>query len=199
MDFLSSRPTLAILACALMVSCSHKETEYAEAIEYQIIPHPQEITYGNGSTTLPGKVAVAFPAEFASEASMLKEYLAEDNDITAVLKKGKESGKITLKKDPALDSIPGQYRIKTEGRIEISAADAKGIFYGIQSLRQMIVTDSIASVVTVRNGEINDWPAFQWRSFLLDDARNFRGMKNVKIFLDEISTMTLSRRNDKAL
>lgn len=192
MNFLTPGPALVIFACALMVSCSHKKSESAEAIEYQIIPHPQEITYDSGLTTLPEKVAVAFPEEFAPEASMLKEYLADDNDIIAVLKKGKESGKITLKKDPALDSIPGQYRIRTAGRIEISAADAKGIFYGIQSLRQMIITDSIASVMAVRNGEINDWPAFQWRSFLLDDARNFKGMKNVKIFLDEMARLKMN-------
>lgn len=186
-------PILAtLLACALAASCHPAESDLAANTGYRIIPRPQEMAYTEGSTVIPEKVSVAFPDEFASEASMLKDYLAEDNDVSAILKAGKESGRIILKKDSALDSIPGQYRIITDGNIEISAADAKGIFYGIQSLRQMIINDTTASVLAVRNGEINDWPAFQWRSFLLDDARNFRGMKNVKIFLDEMARLKMN-------
>ena len=164
----------------------------AENSAYMIIPHPQETKYAGGSTVIRGRVPVAFPEEFASEASMLQQYLEEDAGIRAVLKEGRRSGKIVLKKDTALDSIPGQYRIKADGNIEISASSAEGVFYGIQSLRQMIVRDTSAAILAVRNGEINDWPAFQWRAFMLDDARNFRGMKNVKLFLDEMARMKMN-------
>ena len=175
----------AALSAVLLSGCGPQRSYMAENSAYMIIPHPQETKYAGGSTVIRGRVPVAFPEEFASEASMLQQYLEEDAGIRTVLKEGRRSGKIVLKKDTALDSIPGQYRIKADGNIEISASSAEGVFYGIQSLRQMIVRDTSAAILAVRNGEINDWPAFQWRAFMLDDARNFRGMKNVKLFLDD--------------
>ena len=176
----------------LILACTGQGPHIAENSEYQIIPHPQEIVYSEGCTIIPQKVQVAFPEEFFSEALMLKQYFAEDIGAAAVLKEGKKTGRIVLKKDSSLDSIPGQYRIRTDGRIEISASSAEGIFYGIQSLRQMMVKDTSAAAFAVRNGEINDWPAFQWRAFMLDDARNFRGMKNVKLFLDEMARVKMN-------
>ncbi len=182
----------AALSAVLLSGCGPQRSYMAENSAYMIIPHPQETKYAGGSTVIRGRVPVAFPEEFASEASMLQQYLEEDAGIRTVLKEGRRSGKIVLKKDTALDSIPGQYRIKADGNIEISASSAEGVFYGIQSLRQMIVRDTSAAILAVRNGEINDWPAFQWRAFMLDDARNFRGMKNVKLFLDEMARVKMN-------
>lgn len=182
--------TAISLSSALLLGCSAGTA--ADSAEYMVIPQPNEITYMAGSTVIPDKVAIAFPEEFASEAAMLGRYLSEDFNVRPVLRRDRSSGRILLKKDPALGSIPGQYRISADGKIEISSATAEGIFYGIQSLRQMITRDTVSAVLAVRNGEINDHPAFQWRAFMLDDARNFRGMESVKMFLDEMARLKMN-------
>ena len=76
--------------------------------------------------------------EITSDGMETLSFFGSDIGAAAVLKEGKKTGRIVLKKDSSLDSIPGQYRIRTDGRIEISASSAEGIFYGIQSLRQMM-------------------------------------------------------------
>ncbi|MBS0028225.1 glycoside hydrolase family 20 zincin-like fold domain-containing protein [Chitinophaga sp. 22321] len=72
--------------------------------------------------------------------------------------------------------------------ISITAPTSTGIFYGIQSLRQLIIANGNAFMInTVR---IKDKPRFVWRAFLLDEGRYFKGSAVVKRLLDD----RLSRR-----
>lgn len=183
---------LTFVSGLILSSCCNYSADPDESPEYGIIPYPQEISYGDGFLKLGKRVTVSYPESIASEASMLAEYLESDYGISSDLRENSGKGKIILRIDSSLDSIPGQYCLKTGRRIEISSATGEGIFYGIQSLRQMIVADTVSSALYVRKGEINDWPAFQWRAFMLDDARNFRGKDNVKIFLDEMARVKMN-------
>lgn len=182
---------MAALSASLFYSCDTGIRPDGDS-GYDIIPYPQEIRYDEGSLVLGREVSVAYPEELASEASMLEEYLKEDFGITARCRENKTRGKIVLRLDDALDSVAGQYGIRIGRNIEILSASGEGIFYGIQTLRQIAVRDSLSGRICVRRGEIRDWPAFPWRAFMLDDARNFRGMENVRIFLDEMARVKMN-------
>lgn len=183
--------TIAALSACCLYSC---DTGYGICSDtgYNVIPYPQEIHYRTGSLELGDRVSVAYPEELGPEAAMLEEYLESDFGIAAKLKENSGKGKVILRLDPSLDSIPGQYFLKAGKRIEIVSATDEGIFYGIQTLRQIASCDSLTGKTYIRKGEIRDWPAFKWRAFMLDDARNFRGMDNVKIFLDEMARVKMN-------
>ena len=73
--------------------------------------------------------------------------------------------------------------------IQISADYPKGLFYGVQTLIQLILigNESFADksqAIKVPCSEIRDSPRFQWRGFMLDEARHFFGKKVVKKILD---------------
>ena len=76
--------------------------------------------------------------------------------------------------------------------IIIEGATTTGIFYGIQTLRQLLPPDFEYSPDEKKSAAINaveiiDRPRFPWRAFMLDEARYFKGMKVVKSLLDQMA------------
>ena len=80
----------------------------------------------------------------------------------------------------------------TAGRIEIIANKPNGIFYGVQTLLQMlppVMMNSLKqnnSLCEVRCAEIEDFPRFQWRGLLLDVSRHFFTIDEVKRMIDQM-------------
>jgi len=80
----------------------------------------------------------------------------------------------------------------TKHKINLSAADGPGIFYGIQTLRQLL-PPSIESGVNSLAGhkiqavEIKDFPRFGWRGMHLDVSRHFFPVEFVKQYIDMIA------------
>ncbi len=73
----------------------------------------------------------------------------------------------------------------TKKGISVSAGSEKGVYYGLQTLRQLILFaekengKSLLPLLT-----INDSPRFGWRGLMLDESRHFFGVKKVKQLLD---------------
>jgi hexosaminidase len=95
--------------------------------------------------------------------------------------------------DPALGEEG--YRLEITGRgIVLSATKAAGLFYGIQTLRQLLPADTFgATKVYRRNGcsipcvRIVDQPRFAWRGMHLDVSRHFFDTTFVKRYLDNLA------------
>ena len=86
----------------------------------------------------------------------------------------------------------------TPKRIDLRAATAAGLFYGVQTLRQLL-PPQVFSGKRVEGVEwrvpcvrIIDRPRFGWRGLLIDPARHFIPVEDVKRFLD---TMALHKFN----
>jgi hexosaminidase len=75
--------------------------------------------------------------------------------------------------------------------ITISGKPA-GLFYGLQTLRQLFPASIEGSSVQqgpweIATGTIRDYPAYSWRGSMLDVARHFFGVEDVKRYIDLIS------------
>ncbi len=84
-------------------------------------------------------------------------------------------------------------------KIKISAMNPAGVFYGIQTLRQLLPIE-IESRKIVKNVEweipclkIEDYPRFAWRGYMLDEARHFHGKEVVKKILDFLAFFKMNR------
>jgi hexosaminidase len=74
---------------------------------------------------------------------------------------------------------PESYRLEvTAEGISLTAPDAAGLFRGAQTLHQLRTRDGIAPV------RIEDRPRYAWRGVMLDVARHFFGVADVKRYLD---------------
>jgi hexosaminidase len=71
--------------------------------------------------------------------------------------------------------------------IELTGADAAGLFYGVQSLAQLVTRDGGAWVVPAL--EVEDAPRFAYRGVMLDVARHFFGVDEVLALIDRAASL----------
>jgi hexosaminidase len=157
-----------------------------------IVPQPQSVKYLKGISNI--KISnISCPKEFINEAVFLKNELSQTNKSIIINNKG-EKASVCLMKGvfKAPQNAVGAYRLEIKNnKISITAAESSGIFYGIQSLLQVIFP-STQQVLELPNLCIEDYPAFQWRAFMLDEARYFKGKEIVKDLLDRMSRLKMN-------
>ncbi len=83
------------------------------------------------------------------------------------------------------------YRLSVQpDRVEITAPEEAGLFYGFQTFRQLLPTQAYSPTPvkgvkwTVPCVEIEDAPRFSWRGSMLDVSRHFMPKERVKRWLD---------------
>ena len=102
--------------------------------------------------------------------------------------------------DPGLEALGREgYRLAVAPEaVTIEAPQTTGIFYGIQSLRQLLPVEveerhPISGVDwRIACLEIIDRPRFPWRGFMLDEGRHFHGNETVRLTLDLMALQKLN-------
>ncbi len=112
----------------------------------------------------------------------------------------KQKGSIYLVTEDADSSIGKEgYEIEiTEKAIFIKSPFSEGLFRGVQTLRQLlpkeIEKDSLLNAaIQIKNGYIKDYPRFEWRGAMLDVARHFFSVNDVKRYIDILSMYKINR------
>ncbi len=163
--------------------------------ELNIIPEPVNISLEEGAFTLSGKTLILTDLKLKAIAEQLKQILLSTLGLNLVVKEASQTNEnknvIILKKD--INEKQADFErynlIISQDHIEISASTPNGVFYGIQTMRQLIPTDKFVSKnidleISIPCVVIEDYPRFSWRGFMLDEARHFFGMDEVKKILD---------------
>ena len=75
------------------------------------------------------------------------------------------------------------YRIAAdEASVVVTGADAAGLFYGVQTLGQLVARDGDSFAIPAV--KIADAPRFAYRGVMLDVARHFHPVETVKAYID---------------
>lgn len=194
------------LALGLALLLLHSPISAFQGIS--IIPQPVSVSQNEGSFVLNGKLNIYISSkELEQEAEYLndllfvtnwKDYPIEESETTS------DSNFIFLKLDPTLSSDHEEaYSINvSESGVEISSQTPSGIFYGIQSLRQILppeIEHTDPSLVPkntvweIPSVEIQDYPRFQYRGMHLDVARHFFPVEFVKKYIDLLALYKFNR------
>lgn len=175
---------LWILACALIAaSCSGVCDETVN-----VIPKPSSVEVNEGSFTFSGKSAVVCEDETLLRTA---EIFAED--VQAVLgrqlevkNEGAASGNVVLSLDDSLEAEEYELNVSRSG-IKVEGGSAAGVFYGLQTLIQLVDDGKVQAV------EIEDKPCFGHRGVLLDVARHFLTVEEVKAAIDIMAMHKINR------
>ena len=88
---------------------------------------------------------------------------------------------------------PESYQVHiAENLIRITAPAPVGIYYGVQTLLQLLPADLLnnpapdISGVRIPCGDLLDYPRFKWRGLMLDVSRHFYTKEEVKEFIDQM-------------
>ncbi|MFI0490537.1 family 20 glycosylhydrolase [Flavobacterium sp.] len=155
----------------------------------KIFPSPKFFKNVAGEFVLDKNVNISADAEFLNEAKYLSNELSKIIESKIAVNSNNSKGKQIILKKANLKEEEYILDIQSD-KIEISASTTSGIFYGIQSLKSLLPSDSwkkkIASI-TVSNCYVKDEPRFGFRSFMFDVARNFQTKESIFKILDAMS------------
>jgi hexosaminidase len=159
-----------------------------------LLPRPDTVSAGTGRFTLTPHTTIVAPATLLNEALRLGAALRPATGLplaTGPLPAGDGAaeGAITLAVDTGLGAE--SYRLlATERGVEIAGGDAAGVFYGCQSLLQLLPPEIYRRAPTVGIDwaipavTLQDSPRFGWRGAMLDVARHFMPKHDVLRFID---------------
>ena len=178
----------------------------------QLVPRPAEMQMRAGHFTLTAQTVIVAPGDterFGRELSHFvgiavgegraPQPLRVESAVTAFA-----GGAIVLGIRQGQTPVEGRYTLDvSEQSVNILGDDAAGVFYGLQTLRQLLPAafEYEASRPRGRNAppvqipalHIEDQPRFSWRGAMLDVARHFLTVDEVKRFVDLMALHKLNR------
>ena len=101
--------------------------------------------------------------------------------------------RLALGGDPQVLGTEGYSLSVTPESVELLAARPVGVFYGLQTLRQLLIEpDEPGGAWSLPCCEVTDSPRFPWRGQLLDVSRHFLPVEFVKSNIDELAALKLN-------
>ncbi|WP_302761542.1 family 20 glycosylhydrolase [Phocaeicola coprocola] len=185
---------LCILFSTCFYACSEKRTLNSD---YEIIPKPLDVNCkGDASFLLKDGIAVIYPEnnqKMQDNAEFLVDYVERQTGVKLTSHAGMPvDGAICLTLDLSDDNAEAYKLIVNDKRVCISGASEAGVFYGIQTLRKSL---PVAQDINVNLSavEIYDKPRFAYRGAMLDVARHFYTVDEVKTFIDMLALHNINR------
>jgi hexosaminidase len=136
-------------------------------------------------------VADLSSTELGDVANYLAENLKTLTGLSLNVAAKSEEGAILLRLSGASSLGDEGYELQIdEKQVKIIANKPAGLFYGIQTLRQIIADQddkALGNKWEVATGTITDYPEYAWRGSMLDVARHFFSVEDVKRYIDLLS------------
>ncbi|MHA1340119.1 MAG: beta-N-acetylhexosaminidase [Promethearchaeota archaeon] len=195
----------------------------------KLIPKPLKIKYYNGFFNLSDSITIYFQENTEDLSQLLSKYAKEilglnihgkkiefltneyeemPNGIFIDIKnanskiENNSTTKNTANTNNSTIENAEKYKINIEKeKIILSAVSKRGIFYAIQTLRQIFYNlkfekkdnNNENNGFLIPTLEIEDYPYYEWRGLMLDEARHFQGEKNVKKILDIMALLKMNK------
>lgn len=170
--------------------CFHAHPILAQSV----IPVPLKMEQGTGSFLLSEKTKLYTNLQ-GGEAELWENYLKA---LPVQLKEARMKDRkqmlflLITPKTPQLPS-PESYTLSvTPQRIEIRATSGAGLFYGMQTLLQLMQPAGTGSY-SVASVEIEDTPRFAYRGLMLDVSRHFSTKEFIKKQIDALAYYKINR------
>ncbi|MBC7947135.1 MAG: family 20 glycosylhydrolase [Chitinophagaceae bacterium] len=162
-----------------------------------IIPKPASETWGTGSFILPSTITIVTSAspDLQRIARQLSERLTRVTGNKVNTQQGAtalpQSIFLSLSSDGSIQTEGYRLRVTTDG-VSLTAADPAGIFFGVQTLYQLLPKEIESKTIIAGKSwqlpvvSIDDYPRFGWRGLMLDVSRHFFTPAQVKEFIDDM-------------
>lgn len=185
---------------ALILTCLFFLNHNASvAANLPLLPVPQKLEVSGEVFRLGQATRIEVDGAARSTGEYLAQRLFQDRERVAVIQAGVEIPRrrdfiliTTNLANPSLGQ-EGYELTVTSNSVVIRAPAAAGLFYGVQSLLQLMPPKIFSSSAardtnwSVPGVRIEDRPRFQWRGFMLDVSRHFFTKEEVMRLLDEMA------------
>lgn len=192
-----------LLFMAVLVACTPRTEK--NLLEESIIPKPVTVTATNSSFVLSEKSTIYYHQSF-EELKFTGQYLSEIiNQSTGFgiqvkateQKPGKDHIYLKLSDENQKLGNEGYEIMITEDIVTISAQNPAGVFWGVQTLRQLLPAKIESDTLQkgpweIATGAIIDQPVYAYRGAMLDVSRHFFQVEDVKRYIDLLAVYKLN-------
>ena len=199
MKTLMKKPAVLVLLLSFLVFNA------GDAKEPSIIPLPQQFSVDEGRFRIDSSTRICLSSndlELASAAELFAGLIRQSSDMELPidqLSSREDPGNVIslVLADRGLGDEGYELVVKKSG-ILITAKTSQGIFYGLQSLRQLLPPQIESSErvkglqLLVPLVQIKDRPSYAWRGLMLDESRHFFGKAYVKKLLDQMALLKMN-------
>ncbi|WP_405293220.1 beta-N-acetylhexosaminidase [Algibacter sp. Ld11] len=186
-----------------LTSCEIKKIAIPKDLgKQQVIPKPVSVMATGSSFEINSSTTIQYQTETLQPiANYLGQLLRTASGYEVPVKvteSKKSSNNISLVLTDSISSKEG-YELETnESNIIVKANTAAGIFYGVQTLRQLLPASietgtKTSDTLLVATGIIKDSPSYGYRGAMLDVSRHFVGIDDIKRYIDLISIYKMNR------
>ena len=193
------RLCLMVAGFAFLLSCSRQTSKEAKTAFESIIPKPVSANLTGKSFYLTKETAILIEGD-GKDLTAIGDYLSGqlkpatgfDLEVSYANTSSPNSIFLTTRGGDVQWGAEGYELTISEDQVKLAANEPAGLFYGVQSLRQLFSEKMEASTVQkgeweIATGTIRDYPEYEWRGSMLDVARHFFSVEDVKKYIDYIS------------
>ena len=183
-----SAALVAVLAASACARARVEQPTPETMRAFSLIPFPKSLQASGGTLTLEGGLQVSAAETSAPE---LKAAVTRWSEEVRSVYPGAAGGKsIAVRLERAGGSGPEAYHLSVKNSgVTIRAASDAGLFYGLQTLRQLLDANAGRALQLV---EIDDAPRFGYRGMHLDVVRHFFPASFVKKYIDLMARYKLN-------
>lgn len=162
---------------------------FSQLQQLPIIPKPKIFKVEEGVFVLSNQTVIQAPKE-SFEADFLQKAILQRTGIELKIEANPKTASIINLSLIVPSNSDFNKELHTvsinENYIQIQAASNQGLFYGIQSLIQLLPFET-KSEIKLTTTEIVDQPKFKWRGLHLDVCRHFFSKEFVKKYIDYLA------------
>lgn len=190
-------PGLLVLLAACGRQASGPASLPAEAVaKPALIPAPVRMEQREGSFRFDASTPIFAVDEAARRvAAQFAVMMAETNGVEGGVRDGSAEARegVVFAIDPAAsaDAPEGYVLDVTPTHARVAASDERGLFYGAVTLWQLL-SSAQGQAVRIPALHIEDAPRFGWRGLMLDSARHFQSVDQIKQLLDAMARHKLN-------
>jgi len=169
--------------CFLLFCCFFSANSFAQLA---IIPQPDSLKMEEGFFNLHKDVVIQFTkTELAFDANWLKEQIQFYSNLSLTINEKAKPENFSIELILLPVGKPDAYLLNIQkNQISIASKSKQGIFYGLQTLLQIINASKNNQLPCLK---ISDAPSFAWRGMHLDVCRHFFTKEEVKKYIDYLA------------
>lgn len=182
--------SISILLCFFGLNVNAQDTDP----NMGIVPAPVSVKKASGEFILSQQTVLLADSLHNKAVNFFTEYLHSKLNLRneAKLNTGESVANSIVFTEKDTEGLPDQgYRLTITPQQVIVAGKGAGLFYGIQTLLQLIPVDHGATI-KLPCAQIEDYPRFGYRGFMLDVCRHFFSVEFVKKTIDMMAYYKLN-------
>lgn len=190
---------LPLIIMVLFFGCV--QTKPTDQQKPSIIPEPVSIQMENGEFSINKNTVICFKNFEEDDVTAqyfltyFKKYLGFVPELSFTASRNRIIFELNAVAEVELGE-EGYYLTVSKPQIVIRANTMAGLFYGFQTLYQMMPPDinrTHQEIVSIPCVEIYDYPRFDWRGNMLDCSRHFFDVEFIKKYLDVLAIYKINK------